>query len=87
VAEAIDIAREHGLSESEVQSFLHRLSIELVFIAHPTEAKRRSVRAKIRSLRRVLASLGNERLLPRECACWRSFPTEHTTAGRSFWPT
>ena len=37
-----------------------------MFTAHPTEAKRKSLRAKLRAIRRILSELDGRRLLPRE---------------------
>ena len=57
-----------GLSAAEVQRALDRLAIELVFTAHPSEAKRRSIRAKLRRMRQTLQALDRDDLLPRERA-------------------
>ncbi len=57
-----------GLSAEEVQRGLDRLAIELVFTAHPSEAKRRSIRAKLRRMRQGLQALDRDDLLPRERA-------------------
>jgi len=58
--------RERGLPAEEVQAALDRLSVELVFTAHPSEAKRRGIRAKLRRMRKSLEALDNDELLPRE---------------------
>ena len=55
-----------GLSAADVQEALDRLSIELVFTAHPSEAKRRSIRAKLRRMRHSLQEFDRADLLPRE---------------------
>ncbi len=55
-----------GLSASDVQEAIDRLSIELVFTAHPSEAKRRSIRAKLRRMRHSLLELDRSDILPRE---------------------
>ncbi|MAT72378.1 MAG: phosphoenolpyruvate carboxylase [Planctomycetaceae bacterium] len=55
-----------GLGTSEVQALVDRVGIELVLTAHPTEAKRRSVRRVLRRLRQVLAKGDSPDLLPRE---------------------
>ncbi len=55
-----------GMPAEDLQAALDRLSIELVFTAHPSEAKRRSIRAKLRRMRKKLAALDNTDLLPRE---------------------
>ena len=43
IAAAIDALYEIGLDEFEMDSLLQQLSVELVFTAHPTQAKRRTV--------------------------------------------
>ena len=55
-----------GLSAAAVQQALDRLSIELVFTAHPSEAKRRSIRAKLRRMRHGLQEIDRSDILPRE---------------------
>jgi phosphoenolpyruvate carboxylase len=64
--EAVLLMRRSGMDPSDVQGLLDLLSIGLVFTAHPTEAKRRSVRTKVRLLRQSLVLLDDEGLLPRE---------------------
>jgi len=66
LAAAIRELRDAGRSAEEVQQAIGRLSIELVFTAHPSEAKRRSIRSKLRRLRGSLAVLDRPDLLPRE---------------------
>ncbi|MFM8708551.1 MAG: phosphoenolpyruvate carboxylase, partial [Planctomycetia bacterium] len=58
--------KARGLSAAEVQQALDRLAIGLVFTAHPSEAKRRSIRAKLRRMRHSLQELDRADLLPRE---------------------
>ena len=57
-----------GISADDLQLLLDRLNIELVLTAHPTEAKRRSIRGKLRRLRELLQRLDARDLLPREAA-------------------
>jgi len=57
-----------GLGPIDVQQALDRLSIELVFTAHPSEAKRRSIRTKLRRMRHSLQEFDRVDLLPRERA-------------------
>ena len=57
-----------GLAADEVQRALDRIVIELVFTAHPSEAKRRSIRSKLRRMRHSLQELDRQDLLPRERA-------------------
>ena len=66
IGEAIVQLRDAGLNPAEVQSVLDHLSIELVFTAHPSEAKRRSHRTKIHRMRQALQELDRVDLLPRE---------------------
>ena len=66
LAAGIAELRGLGLSAADVQQALDRLSIELVFTAHPSEAKRRSIRAKLRRMRTALEQLDGGDLLARE---------------------
>ena len=66
IGEVVELLKDEGFSPDQVRELLQSLSIELVFTAHPTEAKRRSVRVKVRRLREYLAQLDREGLLPRE---------------------
>ena len=60
VGQAFAELRDRALSAGETQELLDRLNIELVFTAHPTEAKRRSVRRKLREIRSLLAKYEEE---------------------------
>ena len=66
IGDAIHILRGRGMPAEEVQALLSRIHVELVFTAHPTEAKRRSLRSKVRAIRGVLAELDSPNLLPSE---------------------
>jgi phosphoenolpyruvate carboxylase len=66
IGAAIQQLRSAGFSADQVQSALNVLDIELVFTAHPSEAKRRSMRAKLRRMRQCLVELDRTDLLPRE---------------------
>ena len=54
--------RNSGKTAEELQKLIDDLQIELVFTAHPTEAKRRSVRSKLTAIRGLLAVLDHDPL-------------------------
>ena len=55
IRDAIAAFKSRGLTASEVQTLVNKVAIELVLTAHPTEAKRRSVRRILRRIHKVLA--------------------------------
>ncbi len=67
VEDAVLQLKAAGRSVREMQQLLDQLQIELVVTAHPTEAKRRSVRGKLRRIRGLLNKT-NAELLPAELA-------------------
>ncbi|MEE3233210.1 MAG: phosphoenolpyruvate carboxylase [Candidatus Latescibacterota bacterium] len=66
IGAAVKFLRGQGLDARQLQSFLDRLDIEPVFTAHPTEAKRRTLRSSLRDLQCSLDELSRIDLLPRE---------------------
>ena len=66
LAAGIRELKERGLNAPAVQEVLDGLSIQLVFTAHPSEAKRRSIRSKLRRMRHALQEFDRGDLLPRE---------------------
>lgn len=66
VVAAIAILHRQGLNAHAMQAMIDRLDIELVFTAHPTEAKRRTIRNTLNRLRDDLVGLDGTDLLPRE---------------------
>ncbi|MCW1967335.1 MAG: phosphoenolpyruvate carboxylase [Anaerolineae bacterium] len=53
---AIYELKQDGVSSAEMQAMLDRLDIELVFTAHPTESKRRTVLTKLRRIGDMLSN-------------------------------
>ncbi|MBI1338164.1 MAG: phosphoenolpyruvate carboxylase [Phycisphaera sp.] len=66
IGAAIDFLSQKGFTAGQIQSLIDALDIELVFTAHPTEAKRRTVRNTLRRLRRDLIDMDRDDLLQRE---------------------
>ncbi|MGB0766298.1 MAG: phosphoenolpyruvate carboxylase, partial [Phycisphaeraceae bacterium] len=57
---------ESGVAADDMQAMLDQLDVDLVFTAHPTEAKRRSIRMTLGRLRDDLAEMDRPDLLHRE---------------------
>ncbi len=66
IAAAIAELRQIGVDEYEMGKLLEKLKIELVFTAHPTQAKRRTVLSKLRRISHALTELHERDLLPAE---------------------
>ncbi len=70
LAESISAAlaqlRQMGVSNYEMGQLLERLHIELVFTAHPTQAKRRTMLSKLRRIAQALNDLDAHDILPSE---------------------
>jgi len=66
IGASIQQLKAAGLNAVQVQQALDQLDVELVFTAHPSEAKRRSIRSKLRRMRQCLEDLDRADLLPRE---------------------
>lgn len=66
ISDAIRRLKERGFPASDLRALLSRVDVELVFTAHPTEAKRRSVREKVRDLRIHLTALDHPDATPAE---------------------
>jgi len=63
---AITALRQLGVDDIEMEQLLQRVHIELVFTAHPTQAKRRTVLSKLRRIGEALTERHSSHLLPSE---------------------
>lgn len=63
---AVAELKQAGVSHEAMARLLDRLDIELVFTAHPTEAKRRTLLSKLRRIAETLHDLEVRDLLPAE---------------------
>jgi len=66
IGDALKKLSDDGCDATQIQLFLDQLDIEPVFTAHPTEAKRRTLRQSMRNLQQSLVDLSAVDLLPRE---------------------
>ncbi len=84
IHEAVDALVEAGADAETVQSVLDDVLIEPTFTAHPTEARRKTVKAKLRSIASHLETLDERRLTDDEKDSeWRRVDAEVT----SLWQT
>jgi len=63
---AVEALASRGVSAADMQTHLDKLEAEMVFTAHPTEAKRRTVRSALKRLREAMVMNDRSDLLPRE---------------------
>jgi phosphoenolpyruvate carboxylase len=66
IGEAIGLLKNSGVGEDEIKELLGRMSLELVFTAHPTEAKRRTILEKLSCISNLLFELENPALTASE---------------------
>lgn len=66
LGQAIIQLAEGGITADQMQQMLDELDIDLVFTAHPTEAKRRTTRLTLRRLRDDIMDLDRSDMLHRE---------------------
>jgi phosphoenolpyruvate carboxylase len=66
IGHALVEAAEHEIPADTVRNFLARCSVEPVFTAHPTEARRRTVLDKLRRLSHLVEALDDPRVPPTE---------------------
>jgi phosphoenolpyruvate carboxylase len=68
ITAAIAHLHQLGVDAYEMEKLLEKLHVELVFTAHPTQAKRRTVLSKLRRISAALTELHVRDLLPTERA-------------------
>ncbi|MFC4447646.1 phosphoenolpyruvate carboxylase [Halorussus aquaticus] len=84
VADTAETLAEAGADEAEVQQVLDDVLVEPTFTAHPTEARRKTVKAKLRAVADDIETLDERRLTDREeSAVERDLEAEVT----SLWQT
>ena len=66
IASAVATFDQLGVDSYEIENLLKRLHIELVFTAHPTQAKRRTMLSKLRRIAKALDDLDVHDILPAE---------------------
>ncbi|MFC6865221.1 phosphoenolpyruvate carboxylase [Halomicroarcula sp. GCM10025817] len=66
VAEAVQVLSERGADAETLEDVLEDVLIQPTFTAHPTEARRKTVKAKLRAVARDLETLDEVRLTDRE---------------------
>ena len=70
LAALVELFQRQALSLADIQELIHRLSIELVFTAHPTEATRRSLILKSSRLAELLEA-NDTPMTPRQRLHWQ----------------
>ena len=84
IEDAIGRLTEQGATAAEIEQILGDVLIEPTFTAHPTEARRKTVKAKLRTTAGVLQALDEHRLTGKE----RSRLQDHLEAEiTTFWGT
>lgn len=66
LAAGVDHLREEGVGRDAVGEILDDIHIQPTFTAHPTEARRKTVKAKLREIGTILESLDERRMTERE---------------------
>jgi len=84
LSDTVETLAEAGADTETVRSVLDDVLIEPTFTAHPTEARRGTVKAKLRSIADHLETLDSQNLTDREFeSVWRNIDAEVT----SLWQT
>lgn len=84
LSDSIAMLQRRGHSAESVRALLEKLSIRLVLTAHPSEAKRRDIIAKLQNIAKILMRRDREALLPRE---WDVLAMHLTAEIESLWQT
>jgi len=84
VRDAINALRNAGMTTDEMRSLIQSLSIQLVFTAHPTESRRRTLQEKLHHLSGLLTDLENPALSHHEA---RRLESEIAAETEIMWQT
>ena len=68
ISSAITELKQEGFSAQDIRDILKQLRLRLVLTAHPSEAKRKELLIKLRSITEMMEKLERESLLSRELA-------------------
>jgi len=84
IRQAIQAWRETGVTAEQAQRYVNDISVQLVFTAHPTESKRRSVQEKLHRLSRFLTKMERSDLTREE---QQQIETDITAETEILWQT
>lgn len=84
IEDSVATLHQRGHSAEGVRMLLEKLSIRLVLTAHPSEAKRRDIIAKLQNIAKVMLRRDREMLLPRE---WNALQGRLKAEIESLWQT
>ncbi|MEM9942678.1 MAG: phosphoenolpyruvate carboxylase [Planctomycetota bacterium] len=77
IFEALTILKREGVSEKELQATIQQMAVTLVFTAHPTESKRRTIRQVLKNVSELLEKVRSKDLFEHERAEIRETLQDH----------
>jgi phosphoenolpyruvate carboxylase len=85
IRHAIQTMVEGGIDAEHMQEILHQAQVRLVLTAHPTEARRRTVIAKLARIFAIIRDLDERHALPHEVSRARGLLASCSTKCGEFW--